>query len=90
MVRMEYEGPPQNIDTGHTIVQIRVEWFRSRTDAMKRVETEGLSEDQYKIRWIGFRFTPTEGNTDGYSDPDGNIIRGEEGAILHWLNRFAV
>ena len=57
---------------------------------MKRVETEDLSFDQYKIRWIGFRFTPTEGNTDNYPDPDGNIIRGEEGAILHWLNRFAV
>ena len=82
MIRMEYHTP---LERG-----FRVEWFRDKNDAMRRVEIEGLEGGQYKMRWVGFRFRVDGGNTDSYPDPDGNLIRGEEGAILHWLNRFAV
>tara|TARA_R100001163_G_C5067460_1_gene206619 strand:- start:3776 stop:4024 length:249 start_codon:yes stop_codon:yes gene_type:complete len=65
------------------------EWFRSHADAMKIVDK--LKLERYKIRFVGFPFTPhpEKVDADGHLDPDGNRIFGEEGAILHWLNRWA-
>ena len=81
MIRLEYVEKSQGR---------RVEWFRDKEDAMKRVRRENIKDGQYDMRFVGFRFSPSNSNTDTYSDPDGNLIQGEEGAVLHWLNRYAV
>ncbi len=76
MYRLEYED----------MIPV-TEWFGSEVDAMKIVKRLKLKE--YNIRFIHFPFIPDATNIDGNIDPDGNTIYGNEGATLHWLNRWA-